>query len=386
MSCVAEPLRTLIVRGPFRGPSGHDHHIREFVRELHRQGIGIQLFDLPQWTAAKLPPALRDDWFDSLKEQVEANIVLHFTTPHYALPCRGKRNANFTMFEASRIPPQWVRQSRQHELVILPTESSREAWIRSGAPEERIRLCPLGVDPARYAQGVEPLELSLSDGTPVFSYRTRFLNISELGPRKNLPGLLRAWIRATDPRDDAVLIFKTGAWVPGAAEMFDAQVATLQKQVGKQLNEAAPVLFLRRMLGDAEMPRLYTAATHYISMSFGEGWDLAMMEAAAAGLRLIAPAHSAYTAYLDSSTARLLPSREVRAAFRGDSATAALFRDANWWEPDEQEAIASIREAIEDRDRPAASARQRILNDFTCEKAVARLIQILGEINRPVRR
>ena len=36
-------LSTLKIRGPFRGPSGYEHHVREFVRELHRQGVELEL-------------------------------------------------------------------------------------------------------------------------------------------------------------------------------------------------------------------------------------------------------------------------------------------------------------------------------------------------------
>ena len=169
--------------------------------------------------------------------------------------------------------------------------------------------------------------------------------------------------------------------------MFEWQLGMYEKHDGKEMSEAAPVVFVRDIYGDAEMPRLYAAATHYLSASFGEGWDQAMMEAAASGLRLIAPAHSAYTAYLDSECATLVESREVPAAYLGDPATAALFQGANWWEPDPAGLAASIRAAIEGRDHDKASLRQRILTEFTWEKATRRLIEILSEIDsRPARR
>jgi hypothetical protein len=54
------------------------------------------------------------------------------------------------------------------------------------------------------------------------------------------------------------------------------------------------------------MPGLYAAATHYWSMTHGEGRDQPMTEAAASGLRLIAPDHTAYRTYLDPSAGTLL--------------------------------------------------------------------------------
>jgi hypothetical protein len=65
---------------------------------------------------------------------------------------------------------------------------------------------------------------------------------------------------------------------PAQAALF-AQLARLQPALG----QAAPVLFTDRLLPGADMPGLYAAATHYWSMSHGEGWDQPMTEAAAAG-------------------------------------------------------------------------------------------------------
>ncbi len=133
------------------------------------------------------------------------------------------------------------------------------------------------------------------------------------------------------------------------------------------------------------MPRLYAAATHYCSMSFGEGWDQPAMEAAACGLRLIVPRHSAYLAYLDSSVATLTACREVPVEWTGDPATGALFASARWWAPDEDEAAAHIRSAISAPDG-GPTAQSRILSDFTWEKAVQRLRAILGEFDPPWKR
>src|SRR5262249_27243660 len=161
----------------------------------------------------------------------------------------------------------------------------------------------------------EPLPLRLADGRSFAQFSVRFLNVSELGPRKNLVGLLRAWLQATSADDDAALIVKLGCYAPGWPELFQHQIGQLELELGRRLSEAAPIPFLSELFSDAEMPRLFAAATHYISVSHGEGWDQPMVEAAASGLRLIAPDHSAYAAYLDSSIAYLIPSRQVPVEF-----------------------------------------------------------------------
>ena len=373
--------RAIKVRGPYRGPSGHDHHVREFVRQLARQGIRQQLIDIPEWGPVKLPDEMRDPWFDTLSVPVDAAAVLHFCMPHQVKVDKGLLNVNYTMFEASRIPKSWVAHNLRHDLVILPTSSSREAWLESGFPEGRVRLCPLGVDPARFHPDVEPLELTDRRGRMVRYYQTRVLNVSELSPRKNLLGLLRVWIRTTAADDDAILMIKLGRYAPGWTLRLMRDLDAMEHAIGKTRPESASVLFIDRLFADSEMPALFATATHYWSMSHGEAWDQPMVEAAATGLRLIAPKHSAYTTYLDESIATLLPARRVPAIFDGGGDLRKLFEGADWWEPDEEAATEAVRKVVTSADHGHPTARARIAAEFTWEQATTRLIGILEELH-----
>jgi glycosyltransferase involved in cell wall biosynthesis len=300
--------------------------------------------------------------------------------PHQVAPQPGLRNVNFTMFEAEPAPSAWIKKSLSHDLVIVPTESSRRAWLAGGMLDKKIRICPLGVDSAVFSGDAEPLPLLLNNGRKASDYRTRFLNVSEVSSRKNPAGLLRAWIRATNLDDDAVLILKLGCWTPGSREFLDGQRHKIETELGKKLEQAAPVHFIHDIYPDEAMPRLYASATHYLSLSFGEGWDQAATEAAASGLKLIVPNHSAYASYLDSTVATLLSSRPVPARFAADPATVSMFAGAHWWEPNEDEACSAIRAAIDGRDGDKAPVRQRMVDSFSWTAATTRLIEILSEI------
>jgi glycosyltransferase involved in cell wall biosynthesis len=375
-------VRSLAVRGPFRGASGHDRHTREFVRHLARQGVRVQLTDIPEWHPVKLPPGARDPWFDQLADPVDAAAVLHFCMPHQVRLSPGRLTVNYTMFEADRIPAGWVARGLVHDLVIVPTPSSREAWLASGYPPGRIRICPLGVDTERFRPAAEPLPLRAPGGKPVADYRTRVLNVSDLMPRKNLLGLLRTWMTATSAGDDAILIVKLGPSTRQATSALFGQLAVMGQRLGRNPDAAAPVLFVDRLLTDTEMPALFAMASHYWSMSHGEGWDQPMIEAGAAGLRLIAPRHTAYLAYLDAAVAQLIPSISGPADARGNPSVAPLFQDAQWWTPDADAACQALRNALDGHDEPAASLRDRLAAGFTWPHATTRLIQILDELHR----
>jgi glycosyltransferase involved in cell wall biosynthesis len=370
--------RSLEVVGPFKGSSGYDRHTREFVREFVRQGVNVKLTPLWGWSI-ELPPAMRETWFDDLDSSLTANTVLHFTMPNQAEPRCGKRNVNYTMFEAERIPQRWADCAPQHDLIVVPTESSYHAWAMSGVPEAQLRICPLGVDSEYFSIRAQPAPLQTHVGRALDSYRYRFLNVAELRPRKNHLGLLRSWIRATRPDDEAVLILKASVFQEGVMEEFQADLMDMQQQLGRSLNDAAPVVLIGHIVTSEMIRSLYASATHYLSLSRGEGWDQAMMEAAVAGLQLIAPKHSAYLTYLNEEDAYLIPSSLRPARFEGRMGMAdwAWFAGLRWWEPDEDAAVEIIRGIVRGEVGPKPSPQARIARDYTWAKAARRLLELI---------
>ena len=372
-------LRLQVV-GPFRGSTGYDRHTREFVRQLIRLGVQVRLIELPGWSIP-LPADKQDPLFEGLTLPVEAEMVLHFTMPNHAQPVPGKKNINYTMFEADGIPADWAQRAMAHDLIVLPTESSCQAWINSGVPPERLRLCPLGIDGDFFSVRTNPLPLETPGRRPVSAYTYRFLNVAELRPRKNHLGLIRSWIQATQPRDDAVLIIKVTAFQAQNLEWFREDLEHMQRQLGKSLADAAPVIFIQGILSHEDLRSLYQTATHYISMSKGEGWDQVMMEAAVSGLHLIAPHHSAYASYLGEDDAHLIPAKLVPAVFEGrlGSEDSIFFNGLSWWQPDEDAAVDILHKILRSSSPGKPSPGKRLMAEYSWENAGKRLFSILQQ-------
>lgn len=369
-------IEAVTVIGPFRGVTGYDHHVRAFVRGLVATGIAVQLRQHAAWGDHPGSEGVLDPFFAELARPVPARLSLQFCMPHQIGTEPDLPILLHTMFEATRIPQSWVEASRRVRLTLLPTESSRRAWQRSGVPSGCLRLSPLGVDPAFFGARHEPLPIVLADGRPLASVRHRFLNVSTWTPRKNLEGLAGAWLAATSHRDDAVLVMKVMLSPGFGLEALRAFLDLLARSSGRALADAAPIHVIADILSDEEMARLYAAATHYLSLSHGEGWDLPMMEACAAGLVPIAPDHSAYRDYLSPADALLIPSK---VAASGLDRTDSLFSGLDWWQPDRASAVRTIRAILDDGLAPPRLPRDRILRNFTWERAVSRLIAILDE-------
>ncbi|MDQ4069644.1 MAG: glycosyltransferase [Actinomycetota bacterium] len=375
-------LGALKVRGPFRGGTGYDYHTRSFVRAFLALGIAVELEEC-EWWSAPLPSPLQDALFAELSTPVGARVQVQFVMPHQVVVTPGLATANYTMFEATPVPRDWERVALRLPVTIVPSRSSWNAWAASGVPTDRLRVCPLGVRPGLDDPDVRPLPVFDRLGRPVAEYTYRFLNVAEVIARKNLLGILETWMRATSPDDDAVLILKVNRFRPGAWEMFQVDLAEACKRMRTTLAQAAPIVLVTEYLHDEQMPSLYKAATHYVSLSFGEGWDLPMTEAAAAGLDLIAPQHSAYLDYLDDQTAHLVPRVEVvvdPARGRLAQVDAVLFAGANWWAPDHDEAAAVLRDVIDGRAPAKTSPQRRMVEEFSWENVSRRLVAILREL------
>lgn len=367
----------LRVIGPVRGSSGYDRHTREFVRQFVARGVPVQLTQLLGWSA-DLPPGQREEWFDRLADPVEGDVALHFTMPVHAQPRPGLRNVNYTMFEADRLPAAWAERAADHELIVVPTTAARDAWTASGVDPCRLAVSPLGVDGAWFTEPAVPLPLEHRDGTPLRA-RTRFLNVADPRPRKNHVGILRAWLEATRPGDDAVLILKLPAVSDEHMRLFATDVAALERECGRTLADAAPVALLAQTMTEQQVRSLYAAATHYLSLSHGEGWDQPMMEAACAGLRLIAPRHTAYLDYLTDDDAVLLDARlaDVRIDLALGREDVKIFAGLRWWEPDHEQAVAAVRAAIDGSERERRSPAARIAAEYDWARSAGRLLDLL---------
>jgi Flp pilus assembly protein TadD len=363
-----EPSPGLVLRGPFNAISGYAGACCCFAQTLCKQRIPIHLIGLHG----------QEHWSnEDLHQPVPARAVVNIAIPPAVEPVPGLATVLYTMFEGTAIPPAWLNHSERCDLIIVPTNSSLHAWAACGFPKSRLRVCPLGVNPEPAPHKIAPLVLTLGNGRLISSYRHRFLNVSDLIPRKNLAGLFRVWLRATRRTDDAVLILKTGRGTDRDIASLRRLMIDSENAVGRRFADAARISFVNQMFDEAQMAGLFASANYYWSMSHGEGWDLPLSRAGAMGLGLIAPAHSSYLDYLNSTVARMIPSTVVAAQQPYSKTPYPPFFGLNWWQPDEEAAISIIEAIVNDRDVSLPDASRHLMANFTWDQAAYKLQQIL---------
>ncbi|MBK1840728.1 tetratricopeptide repeat protein [Azospirillum sp. YIM B02556] len=374
----------LVMRAPFSVLSGYGDFAQHFVRSLMERGTTLRLVGLTGedgWRPAFADPVL-DAAAGRLGNPVRPRLVLSVLTPLLVEPVPGLPTVNYTMFEGPRIPAGWAERSRAHDFVVVPTESSKLAWIAAGHPENRIGVCPPGIAPNPLDRAAEPLTVLGPRGRRVMDYRVRVLNISDFVARKNLDGLFRVWLRATRADDDAILIVKVGKGGATMARQVGRLLERSATDVGRRLEEAAPIALFTDRYDERQMAGFYATATHYLSLSHGEGWDLPITRAGCLGAGLIAPAHSAYTTYLDARVAHLIPSITGPALMPYSEAYYPPFHGLDWWHPDEAAAADILARVIGNPDGERRDAARHLTDAFTWEAASRRLLGLLDGVGR----
>jgi glycosyltransferase involved in cell wall biosynthesis len=214
-------------------------------------------------------------------------------------------------------------------------------------PAARVRVVPLGVDPAVFQPGVDPFRLPAGPGF-------RFLFVGGTIHRKGFDLLLAAYTRAFGPGDGVGLVIKamgTPSFYRGHSAL--AMVAELR-------GRGYPVEYIDRALDERGLAGLYAACDCLAHPYRGEGFALPVVEAMACGLPAVVTGAGPALDYASEATAFLVPAR--RREFPECKVDELETVGRPWmWEPDLDALVALLRKAASDpgatRAKGAAASR-----------------------------
>jgi glycosyltransferase involved in cell wall biosynthesis len=264
-------------------------------------------------------------------QQVDAQVV---HSPHYTMPLRSGRPVVVTVHDAtfftepdlhSSVKGTFFRSATRTALrraarVVAPSKATRDELVRVlDADATRIDVAYHGVDSSTFhvPTEAEKARVQARLGLAGQSY-IAFLGMLE--PRKNVPGLVRGWVKACEGRELTPALVLAGG--SGWDDTIDATIA----EVPSHLRVLRP-----GYLRFSDLPGYLGGATLVAYPSHGEGFGLPVLEAMACGAAVL-------------TTERLsLP--EV-----GGDAVA-------YTEPDPDSIATALRSLLDDPDRRAALGR-----------------------------
>ena len=215
-------------------------------------------------------------------QQVQADVI---HSPHYTLPLRAGRPVVVTLHDATfftepelhtAVKGSFFRSAirtavRRSARCIVPSKATRDEMIRVvEADPTRLDVAYHGVDDALFHRPTEAETARVRGRLGLSTGYVAFLGMLE--PRKNVPSLVRAWVRTCEGREEPpALVLAGGA---GWDEEVDAAVAEVPPHLRCLRPGYLPIRDLPAFLGGAEIVAY---------PSHGEGFGLPVLEAMACG-------------------------------------------------------------------------------------------------------
>lgn len=212
--------------------------------------------------------------------------IRHRWPPDFSRPASGK----FILmqpWEYGSLPVSWVNEiGRTVDEVWVYTDFLKTCYERSGIPQEKIHVTPLGIDPLLFRP--EAPAMSTEERGGCF----RFLYNGGLITRKGADILVNAYLNEFKCHEPVCLVIKDSVAVypQGMTEKVRALASR---------GDTARIVYHDAPLSQEELPGLYTSCDCYVHPYRAEGYGLSIAEAMACGLPVIVPNGGACLDFVD---------------------------------------------------------------------------------------
>lgn len=248
-----------------------------------------------------------------------------------------------TTWETNAIPIEHLNTLSHFSHVLVPSEFCADLISRDlGAGTE---LLPLGAvdivphcfDPDFWELPPEAVRENVVDARD----RTfRFYSVGTWGERKNMLGVLRAYLHAFTKRDRTQLMMLID-------EVDFDVVRSVIAYSGIPAGQLPALFIPDHKLSEREMVELHGTADCFVSATRGEGFGLGLFEAAVMGRKVITPLWGGHSDFLDDYAGAHAVGYHLTPCFGGATGTNAK---QLWAEPDLEGLANVMRSVYEDRE------------------------------------
>jgi glycosyltransferase involved in cell wall biosynthesis len=346
-----EPLR-IAFAGYVFAPTGYGAAARSYVHALHSTSMDLCVVNRSTHRQHLVPDPLVTSLLD---REIKPQLYLCNTEPPDVLSMSAihSRLVVLTTWESDTLPPRFVDALNRVLEVWVPSRYNAETF------RKQLKTPVFQLPHAVHAP--YPLHISRDDLNAGLNLKDTdyvFLSVGTWQERKNLTGVIEAFLRAFPNQPNVLLVLKT------AYSFVDKSVATQQiyeaiRRADSDHNcEVASRIRLCDKFWPEEMvTALMERADCYVSLHHGEGWCYPLFDAACNGTPVIATAYSGPMDYLDARYHHLVDYQLIPPDLKQEVDWIPFTEEMQWASPDLIHAASLMRSVYEHKAESTEKAR-----------------------------
>jgi glycosyltransferase involved in cell wall biosynthesis len=366
--------------------------IKQFLGQLHSwSNVGWNLSEallnlnnkvdlFPTDGIKHLPPSLNKNVIGYLKELNLNEIIGNIPNNNYDIALSYTAMPNFAnylshgknkfaiwayeFFGKNILPTGFAKNHIYCDYIFPPSQFAKQIFLDSNIPEEKLIVLPHGINKNQYSQNTK---LNLSNK----KYKI-LINLAQNHTRKNIPGMLEAYGKAFNNKDDVCLIIKGKH--KKVTSLFEVSLNDTLSLFYKKFPNHAEVKLYSDYIEDISI--LYRSVDTTFNLSRAECFHFPSLESIASGKLVIAPNWGGQLDFLNLNNSIIISGKETRVDPK--NMYWEQKNNAIWFEPNIDEAAEKLKFAFSNFEKINSQIekdREIILDNYSWYNIAQKLLE-----------
>jgi len=357
--------------------TGYGLQARRVLKPLRERGVNIKLYQEEDY----IPPEYRIEdkywiqWIAESQDMPDPDIHIHYCLPPLARMNPNWKNILWSMWETTKYPNEWVPAINASTAFFAGCKALEKSAKDAGIKVPIMHVTP-PIDTDMWCPEGEKIALEGATKDQVM-----FMYVANWIPRKNFWDLMTAFCCEFTGQKDVVLVIKT--WGGDNSVGFKNMVGDQTKRHLHSLHDIdrPKVLLINDVMDESQLVKLMRTCDVYCSASYGEGFDLPMIQAMSLEKTIVATPFLSHGDYLNEHNSIL--TKYSLMPVQG-AEVPNYHANQMWSRPDVKSFMGGLRAAYEtvkeEDNRRGRAARKTVLEEYSAEKRINHLIEQIGKV------